>query len=306
MNGKVTSVLTKREIPKDLQGLQGLTTGFNPPSIYESRLVILGEPGSGKSTLINSDPNILVLDVESGGVTVADPQALRFTAPSDCIPSTLDRVYLEFIDQIIARKRSGKTDIKMIAIDSIDKLIDITLTCLCLRAGVADPLQQENNKSGNLYTQARTDIFGALDKVHAAGLGWALVAHMATRTIRLGQEQKEQKGLAVSDSFKRPVFRECEHMLFVARGIQNIQHPATQKKVGSKTITVPGKSENIPVRKLRTKPGGLWAGGDAEDVKVRVPFETEIVIPPKGGFGTLKTAYDTAVQTLTEEKTNGE
>jgi GTPase SAR1 family protein len=306
MNGKVTSVLTKREVPKDLQGIQGVSTGFDPPSVYESRFVILGEPGSGKSTLINSDPNIMVLDVESGGLTVADPQALRFTAPPRTDPSQLDKVYYSFIDRVIARKLSGKDDVKMIAIDSIDKMIEIALGCLCLRAGVADPIMSEDKKSGNLYTQAKLDVFGALDKAFHAGLGWALIAHMATRTVRVGQEQKEQKGLAVSDSFKRPVFRECEHMLFVSRGVEIIQHPTTTKKVGGKTITIPGKTENVPVRKLRSKPGGLWAGGDAEDVKVRVPFETEIVIPPKGGFGTLKAAYDRAVETLTsEETTNG-
>ena len=297
------SVISGREIPKDLQGVSGMRSGFVIPTVNQIRMVITGQPGAGKSTLLNSNPTVLSLDPERGGDTAADPQALRFTPPPDTDPMVLDQAYLTFVDSIIARKMRGATDIGMICLDTIDEFIDIFLTALCLRKGVDDPIDLKDG-SGNGYTIVRKAIFGMLDKVHRAGMGWAIIAHTRTKTVRIGGEERQVSGLSVSDSFKGAIFQKCEHMLFVEHGVEQVKGPEEVKVVGGKKIKKPGKVSTQKVRKLKTRPGGLWQGGDTNDVKVRVPITDELILPKVGGWDLFTKAYEDACSTLTQETKN--
>lgn len=253
--------------------------------------------------MLNSNLKVLSLDPERGGDTAADPQALRFTPPPSTDPMVLDQAYLEFVDAIVKRKLAGATDIEMICLDTIDEFIDIFLTALCLRKGVDDPIDLKDG-SGNGYTIVRKAIFGMLDKVHRAGMGWAIIAHTRTKTIRIGGEERQVSGLSVSDSFKGAIFQKCEHMLFVEHGIEQVKGAPTVKMIGGKKITKPGVVSTQKVRKLKTRPGGLWQGGDTNDVKVRVPIKDEMVLPKVGGWDLFTKAYEDAVAILTTEKKN--
>jgi len=229
----------------------------------------------------------------------------------------LDQAYLTFVDSIIARKLRGKDDIRMICLDTIDEFIDIFLTALCLRKGVDDPIDLKDG-SGNGYTIVRKAIFGMLDKIHRSGMGWAIIAHTRTKTVRIGGEERQVSGLNVSDSFKGAVFQKCEHMLFVEHGVDTTIGPkevkvvggtmkmvkGKEKLVGGKTIEKPGKTTVEKVRKLKTKPGGLWQGGDTNDVKVRVPIADELILPKVGGWDLFTKAYEDAISILTQEKRN--
>ena len=297
----MTSVISGKVVPKDLQGVTGLRSGWSIPNVQAIRLTITGQPGAGKSTLLNSNPYLLSLDPERGGDTAADPQALRFSPPPETSPMVLDQAYLTFVDQLIARKLKGKDDIRMIAIDTIDEMIDIFLTALCLRKGVDDPIDLKDG-SGNGYTIVRKAIFGMLDRVHRSGMGWAIIAHTRTKTIRIGNEERQVSGLNVSDSFKGAVFQKCEHMLFVEHGVETVKGPEEIRVVKGKRIRKPGQTTTEKCRKLKTKPGGLWQGGDTNDVKVRVPIQDEIILPKVGGWDLFTKAYEDAVAILTQEK----
>lgn len=293
------SIISNREIPKDLQGIDGMRSGFVIPDVLAARIVISGEPGAGKSTFLNSNPFLLSLDPERGGDTAADPRALRFTPPPETDPSQLDTAYTDFVDKLIARKLKGANDIKMIALDTLDEFVDIFLTAICLRKGVLDPLDL-NDGSGNGYTIVRKSIFGMLDKIHRAGLGWAIIAHTQVKTVRVGGEERQLSGLAVSNSFKGAVFQKCEHMMFIEHGVNMIPGKDEVKIVGGKTITRRGTPTAQKCRKIKTSPGGLWRGSETNDVKVRVPLQDEIILPKVGGWDLFTKAYEAAVVLLTK------
>ena len=293
------SVITKRELPKDLASIPGLRTGFHPPGAQQMRLTITGQPGSGKSTLLNSNPCLMMLDPEHGGDTVADPRAMRFTPPPKTPLDQLDKAYMDFVDRIIQRFLKGKTDIRMFGIDTLDELVLIFQKAECLRANVSD-IGDVGGGHGKGYFLVRDAIFGMLDKIHRAGMGWAIIAHTKIRYVTVGNTEKALCCLAVSDSYKSAVFQKCEHMMFLENSFERVVGPKAIVDVGGRKVTKPGKVENVKVRKLKTSPGGLWKGGSTDDVKVRVPFEDEMIIPKLGGWDTIVSAYDCAVVSLKE------
>lgn len=294
------SIISGTVIPKDLAGIDGLEVGFHPPTSNQTRLLITGSPGSGKSTFLNSNPDLLMIDVERGGKTVADPKAMRFSAPVTIDPANLDKTYLEFVDKLIARRVKGATDIQMIGVDSMDEFIDIFLNAYCIRLGVQDPIQQADGSSGNIYTMVRKEICNMLDRIHRSGMGWAVVGHSVQKTIRLNNEEKYVSTLAMSDSFRSVFHRKCEHFLYVESGVELITPPPVVKVVNGKSHSKPQPPEVKSVRWLKTAPGGIWKGADAGELKVRVPLSDRIKLPATSGYAAFTMDYNRAVKVLIE------
>jgi hypothetical protein len=226
---------------------------------------------------------------------------MRFTPPPNTPEEGLDKAYLDFVDKIIARKRAGKNDIRMVAVDTIDEMILLFQKALCLREGTQD-IGDVGGGHGKGYFIVRDAIFGMLDKVHRAGMGWAVIAHTKVKTVMVGQTEKQISALSISDSYKSALFQKCEHMLFVEHGVNLVEGEGETRVVKGKTLTKKGKTVTEKVRKLKTRPGGLWQGGDTNDVKVRVPLEEELILPKLGGWDLLGGAYEAAVGRLTGDK----
>lgn len=304
---ELISVISGTVIPKDLAGVDGLEVGFNPPSSNECRLLITGTPGSGKSTFLNSNKKLLMIDVEAGGRTVADPLAMRYTIPPSTKPVDADTAYIAFVDKIIARRIKGATDIEMIGFDSADELVALFQRALCLReTDSASPslldIGDIGGGHGKGYAIVREAIANMLDRIHRAGLGWAIVAHTVTKTVTIGKEEVQVASLAVSDTYKSMLLRKCEHFLFVESGVELVTPPPTVKEVKGQKIKTVHPPVPVPCRFLKTAPGGIWKGAEAAELKVRVPLADRIKLPQIDGFGTFSNAYTEAIVKLMERK----
>lgn len=301
--GEVQSVISGATVPKWLEGF-GVVSGFRPAPLQGSRLVITGPPGCGKSTFLNGFPGLLMLDPEGGGNTVADPKAYRFTAPRTTAPKDLDEAYMYVVNQACNRRRSGNTDVSMIGIDTLDSMVDIFLTAFCLRNDIDDPISYNTNKtSGNGYTIVRKAIFGMLDRVYASGMGWAIITHMTTELVSVGERQVEKSRLTLSQSFRGRLMQACEHMLFMRRATISETRPGKPLKLKG-GIEKPGKPvvKTHEVRQLMTQPGQVWDGASTNDVKVRVPLPGSIVIPERDGYQAFADAYDQAIRNLRDQR----
>lgn len=288
-------------IPSDLAKLPGVSTGFRPVPVNRGRYVFLGKPGCGKSTLVHSNPKAFVLDPERGGNTVDDPRALCYTPDPDSTPEgETAAAYMAMVDTLIARRKKGSKEYELIALDTIDELIEIFLDDLCLKHKIEDPLEYKDGK-GNGYSKVRKDIFGILDRAYKAGFGWAILAHVGSETIRHGGEDRTVQSLAVSKSFRGTVRRKCEHMMFMGYSTRIIKGEPTTKTVKGKKISIPGESRKELCCLLKVKPGGLWSEGESTDeAKVRVPFPDSTEIPRLAGWDVVTKAYDEAIKTLTQ------
>jgi hypothetical protein len=304
VSSSITSPIST-PIPDDLAKIPGVVSGFRPVPINQARFVFAGRPGSGKSTLVHSNPKAFIIDPEDGSRTVDDPQAIVYQLPSNIPPGKQAEAYMKIVDTIVERKRKGKTDIEMLGIDTIDELIDIFLVDLCINHSIDDPGDYKDGH-GKGYSVVGKAIFGMLDKVHRAGLGWTVIAHLTESTRRIGQEEKVIQSLGISDSFARALRRKCEHMAFVDPATSTKAAPTRTKMVGGKAIELPGKIKLEPIRVLRTFPGGLWKGESTGDIKVRVPLPDKTELPKVGGWDILTKVYDEAITTLTNPTPEGE
>jgi hypothetical protein len=100
--------------------------------------------------------------------------------------------------------------------------------------------------------------------------------------------------------------RKCEHQLFIRRGTELVTTTEPDREVGGRVVKGKVVTATVPCREISTVPGGLWRGGEAGDIKVRVPLPELIKIPAKGGFQEFVKAYDEAVKKLTGSTGTGE
>jgi hypothetical protein len=203
------------------------------------------------------------------------------------------------VDTLIARRKKGAKDIEMIAIDTIDELIEIFLRDFCLKHKLEDPLDYRSGE-GNAYSIVRRDVFGILDRAYKAGFGWTVLAHVTPKTIRHAGEERIVMSLSVSDSFRNALFRKCEHMMFMEYHTKTVTGEPTTRTVKGKKITIPGETRREECRILKTKPGGLWKGETTNEVKVRVPFPDATEIPRLAGWEVVDQVYSEAIKTLTQ------
>lgn len=290
-------------IPQDLEKIPGVCTGFQPVPVNQARYVICGKPGCGKSTLINSNPKAFVIDPERGGSTVDDPKAIRFTAAPDSTPEgeTAD-AYRKIVDVLIARRKKGSKDVEMIVIDTMDELVEIFLRDFCLKHKLEDPLDYHSGE-GNAYSIVRRDIWSILDRAHKAGFGWAILAHVTLKVIRVGGEERTVQSFSVSPSFREPMRRKSEHMMFMGRQTKTVKGEPTTRTIKGRKVTIPGEIKQVECRVLKTKPGSLWSGETSDEIKVRVPFPDATEIPRLAGWDVVSKVYGEAVATLTGRQT---
>lgn len=296
MSNKQTITKPLADIPKELSGIPGISTGPCFVPITQSRIALGSLPGKGKSTLVHGCPSMLVLDVENSGATVNFPRCVRF-GPKEVdgkwyMPSIQE--YVAVAEAAIAAKKSGSSSITTIAIDTVDAWLRLHETELKEERNVND--LGDYGPHGEGWRKRSSTFFDMLDRVYKAGLGWVVIGHVQPRTIRVkGAGDITLHSFAISEAPRTVLFGSCEHQLYL--DVKEV--PIT------KTVSLPNGNvyeEILGVdrkRVLTPKPGELkFKPGQVDDVKCRVPLPDEIVISEENGWADLTTAYDAAIETL--------
>lgn len=275
MSTTIINPLTGQELTL---GIPGVVGGWEFTNLSRSRLAIRGKPGTGKSTLLHSNPRALVLDPEGGGRTVPDPKAFRFPAVGVQVTAA---DYRNLVNELCKAKHPS---IDTIGLDSLDAMIEVISKEYMAKFKV-DSIGDIGQGKG--YALVRGEIFGWLDKLHHAGYGLAVIAHDVVKTIRGKDGDILSQSIAVSDSFRSALMQRMEHVL--------------QMVADTNTRIEGGKAISTPVRRLVSEVSGRWKGSQGEDFKTRLPLPTAIDLPLVGGWDILNTAWEEAI---TKRKTD--
>jgi len=276
-------------VPPDLVGIPGVGHPQTRPNANQSRYLLTGVPGSGKSTLFFSNPKAIVVDLEQSADKVSDPSALPFTPPIDGVTPT--QHVRNFLERLIKR---GPKDYGMVVFDTYDELVELFQTELMDKNKLED-VGDYSGGHGKGYFVVRREIFGYLDRLRRRGFGWALIAHISEKEV----DGKSRRSLAVSASYRDIAVRKTDHLLHMEHRIPN-----RVIEVKGKRITVSGGSGN-PICVLAMRPGGESRRGSLDDVKVRLPFPDTIEVPEFGGWAAFEAEFEKAVDLRLQQQQQG-
>lgn len=285
---QITNVVSKKpvKLPAALTGKMNVSSEFSPPDVDSMRIIVTGRPGCGKSSFVASNPRVLLFDLEKGAGTVIDPQCTRAELRLES-KSAADDI-MSAVDGFISAYKTDaalRESIKSIAFDSFDRLVELFLRDLCLKHGLEDAGEYKGGH-GRGYFKVRDEIFGMLERIQRAGLGWILISHLTPKEV----EGRTLATLAVSKSFRDNLVRSRDMMF---------RMECTQRKVKQKTksgleIEVASKNPNDRQYVLLTDTSS--SADDFDSPKSCLPIESGLVIPAVGGWQTFRDAYAKAVE----------
>lgn len=162
--------------------MKALTTGIVPSA---QLVVIYGVEGVGKSTLANSQPNTLFLDIERGTLNL--PIAARISIDD------IDEVH-ETLNELATTKHPYQN----VVLDSLDALYSMATSKILIKHKLKSI---EDMGYAKAYTHVREEMESVCDDIQRvldAGINVILVAHAEAQTMSLkGQEPFQQWSLKV-------------------------------------------------------------------------------------------------------------
>lgn len=283
-------------IPDYLKGLPGVSTGHEIPTLNESRIVLASRPGKGKSTLLNSNPKAFVLGPEWGGKTVANPKAIRFgpMKRNGKFFSPTSQEYRDVLEKVFSARKKGATEFEMLGIDTLNSAVDLFARELLASYKVTD-LKQVAHGAG--FTMTGDFVHRMLADAEQSGMGWCCCVHVGTRTIRTDDGEKLVHDMTLWPTIRNLIEGPCDHRFYMEKAEVDVTET---KMVAGKPKEIKVGSREVAI--LEVRPGLKFKPGQYDDVKVRVPFEDEIVISQENGWSDLEAAYAKAVERLTASR----
>jgi hypothetical protein len=283
----IENVVTRKpvKLPAALSNVMEVSQGFESPDPDSLRIVVTGRGGSGKTSFVASNPRCLLFDLERQPRTLIDPQATFVRLKTNSVHSADD--LRKGIDAFLAAYRTDPTlreSIKTVAIDSFDVWVEWGLRELCAKFDLEDAGDYKGGH-GKGYFKVRDDIFDTLDRIHRAGLGWVLVAHISLKEV--GDVQVP--ALGVSKSFRDVLVRSRDLMF----KIDCVPGVVEQKTKSGTVIKIPSK--NPKDRRYVLITDTSTTAEDFDSPKCNVPVESGLVIPARGGWSAFRAAYSKAV-----------
>lgn len=272
------------KLPAALSSVMSVSRGFQAPDPDRLRIVITGRPGCGKTSFVASNPRCLLIDLEKNSGTVIDPacQRAQIRASSTTAADDIRQAVRGFLTAY-RTDTALQQAIGCVAFDSFDALVDIFSRDLSARNGGID-IGDIGGGHGKGYFKVRDELFGLLEDIHRAGLGWVLVAHQSLKEVNGVTVQ----ALNVSKSFRDQLIRSRD-LMFKMEVTSKIQ----QRTKSGAVITV--ESKNPADRRHVLITDTSTTAEDFDSPKSNVPIESGLTIPPKDGWATFREAYNKAL-----------
>lgn len=255
-----------------------VSTGGDAPPLERSKIVLVGKPGCGKSSLVQSCPDALVFDTQNGAGSVPTPYAFRWPAKGQKFDL---KQALGVLDKLVDKPQG----IRVVAIDLFADWARQQQTIFCTTHKVTNPGDALGG-FGAGWAALQGEVFAVLDRLVDKGFGVVLTAHCLNNVVRA----PKTGDLVLQDIILPNKIREllgawADHVLWM--------------ETGTTTALVDGKMVSQPVRIIRTTDlPGKFRGAQKEMVKTRLPLPDTFPIPAKQGWAHLQNVFAAAEEKL--------
>lgn len=287
MSQVTENVITRKpvKLPASMSSVVEVAQGFESPDPNSLRIVVTGRGGSGKTSFVASNSSCLLFDLERQPRTIADPAATFVRIKASSTSAADD--FRKAIDLFLAAYRTDsalRESIKTVAIDSFDVMVEMFLRDLCVKFDLEDAGDYKGGH-GKGYFKVRDEVFGILERIHRAGLGWVLISHLSMKEVG----NVTVPALSVSRSF-RDVLVRSRDLMFKIDCVPEVEERTTKSGVVLKIASKdPSKRQFVLITDTST------TAEDYDSPKCNVPVESGLVLPIRGGWNAFCVAYSKAV-----------
>jgi len=221
---------------------------FKPqPENRHLKILLYGDPGVGKTTLaasaaaVPSMSEVLVVNIEGGVLAISDPSIYGAKA----VPDTIDFTGFGLLQTIFSALARGGHNYKTVVIDSLSELVKYNLDDIVKKKMDAGAKNRDEDEVfledyGTMTKQMRRVVRMFRDlPMHVI-----YTCHAAPTSL----DADAKVGPDLSNKLRSSVVGYMDVVGYVY--------------MGSKTETVDGKEQNVPVRKLLTSPVGKFIAKD--------------------------------------------
>jgi len=290
------STATPNALPSDWTAL-GVTSGFEPEPLDHLRVLILGPPGQGKTTLVASIPNSLMLDFEAGGHSIIGGNSHRKHIQDY-------DMYQTIIKQLITDAKNNKRVFQTVVFDTGDSWSDLLIQQFLLEKSTPEKQIEsldEYGSHGAGYGRIRSRALNDLNSLYFHGYSWVITGHIGEKTITAA----DGKTLTVLrptmfPSLVKGLWGRADMVGTVERAITTKREMVEKTLPGGKKVQIPGQLAKKKsyvlglIGETLENSGGLSGGIDD---KARLPgMVDEFELPSVDGWNKLADFYSSAAE----------
>ena len=214
----------------------GVVTGYDPKSVEDLNLYVVGPSGEGKTTFDSSIPDNMILDFDKSAESIIGTRAMR-------IPIGSYEQYMEITQKLIEEGKAGKHVVHRVSIDTTDEWIGMIVNRLQAEKGVDDIT--EFGLQGHGWHMIRERCWSRLRELEEAGFVWSCVGHMITKTETNPVTHKERTVIrdAAFPSFAAKIVRSSDFKLTIYCINKEIEKKEIRVLNGGQRIEVPCGTE---------------------------------------------------------------
>lgn len=307
---KLTSPMAgDNEIAEAFRSL-GVTTGFNPKTLYEVGTIMLAWSGAGKTTFASSIPESLLLYFTPGKAdAIVAPKAHRLFVPDY-------DTYRGAINTLLSTKAAGKCPYRLVTFDPGDEWFNV------VAQGVLDEFNDRFEKPVSEGKMRRAEAIGDIGSkgkgygqvadimerdilnLQSAGFGWLVTGHLKEKTITVPAPD----GKPMETTVVRPVLTDSAFQRLVRLAFLQLRVDVRTTTTGTKTVMIDGKPVEVKGAKLAEPIREHYLllkthqAGSRDEVKAYLPqLPDRLAFPRHGAWGVLSQANDEAVAAASAE-----
>ncbi|KKK54800.1 hypothetical protein LCGC14_3081050, partial [marine sediment metagenome] len=222
-------------IPADWAKL-GVQTGYNPKSVEDLNLYIVGPSGEGKTTFESSIPDNMILDFDKAAESIVGTRSMR-------VPIRSYEHYMQITQKLIDEGKAGKHVVHRVSIDTTDEWIGMIVNQLQLEKNVEDIT--DYGSQGRGWSMIVNRCWSRLRELEEAGFVWSCIGHMITKTETNPVTHKQRTVIrdAAFPTFTAKIVRSSDFKLTIYCINKEIEKKIKKTLPGGQVIEVPCGTE---------------------------------------------------------------